>query len=580
MNSYQKQYAQEVTRACAEFFAFDTFLISGEAAFNTTEQPTPSSPPSTVKSASEALALPPCDAGDVLLDQCCEAIDTSSTIEYEPLDLSIIAEMESLNDGFLPLPPPVPLHAFPEPVAVLLTELADSLGTPYHVPTAQFMALVSALVGRSRTIRVKEGWEESGNLWIVLVAKSAMKKSPCLQKIFSPLSRLEHLAKKDYNRDFAVYKQQSKSYHAKVKGGQRNVPMPQKPRWKQTIMDDFTEEALGAVLNDNPKGVLVRKDELQSLMSSRYSGAAKGLLLTSQSNGSLTSNRVSNPDRNFAIENANVGLYGGVQPDMLQKVFHAGAKGIDKASGYLPRFLFVRAEQTQPAYFNTICVSKQSLELLEKVTSTLWLWDIEYDEDDDGREQPMIAQTSPEATSLYVNWFNVLENAAFNLFADDGARLIKMQGYTLRICLLLHCLDAAIAGTDGLATISEDTMRRAIILTKWFLEQQNQCWALLNPENTFKQATPIQRAIMKVVVENADTIAANGDAIPSGELLRQVKIKSGMNDLTVKGLANAASALQLKDCKVKDVRSRRVTEEQMKIFRACVLPSKDTKNHA
>ena len=87
------------------------------------------------------------------------------------------------------------------------------------------------------------------------------------------------------------------------------------------------------------------------------------------------------------------------------------------------------------------------------------------------------------------DWLSVPEAAKYlssndiareEFLSKDAALLSKLKGQAQRLCLLLHCLDAALAETDGINPVSEDTMHRALLLANWMKEHQKQCWHFEN----------------------------------------------------------------------------------------------------
>ena len=505
-----------------------------------------------------------------------EALPLTATKDVSHGTPQAAQEDDVSEGGFLPPPPPVPLNAFPHIISTLLQETADAFGVPLEIPVACILAYLSCLVGRSKVISVKESWKEAGNLWIALVANSGTGKTPCMQAMLDPIHKREDAAKKAYDTALIAYQQALKEYKAAQKKNDTVQCMqPQEPRWRQTIANDCTPEALGSMLCGNPKGIHWQADELVSLTDNRYVRSAKPLLLSGHASASLKTTRTGNPKRNFFIRNACIGIFGGIQTGILAKAFQGGVGGIDEESGLLPRFLFVRAVVTQPAYFTEHTLSSQSAQLLERIAAHLWQWDIEYD--GDGNEVERRIQVTDEARALYVPWYNSIASEAY--ISTYSAMLKKAQAHALRIALLLHCLDAALAGTDGMTPVTEDTMRRALLLADWFLEHQKQCWMILTPSGRTKQANPLEIAIMQAVVEHADAITANG-GITSAALLDAVKKKAGMSRVTSKLLANAATALKLECCKLNGNRARTVTQEQIEIFRTTVRSVQHVLSHA
>jgi hypothetical protein len=486
------------------------------------------------------------------------------------------------ENRILPPPPPVPLEAFPAEVRAMLEEVAEAFTVPLQIPAACLLSFLSCLVGRSRLISIKESWLEAANLWICSVANSGLGKSPCMDAFFRVITRLEYEAKRAFDDEYAAYENELMLYQVqrtayakdKAKGKSADpstLSRPDEPKQRQTTADDVTVEALGDILQGNPKGVLWLKDELSGLLFDldKYSnsgGGTKARLLSSHSLGPWKTNRTSNPARNNFISKACVSIFGGIQPGMMSKVFEAGAGGIDEESGFLPRFIFIRAIAEAPAYWSERAFSRTSRNLLEDIAGHLWAWNIEYAEG--GQEIEKIVSVSPQGKALYIGWYDAIAEEAY--LAQNSALLRKLQAHALRLCLVLHCLDAALSKTDGMTSITEDTMRRALLLADWVKIHQEQCWRFFRPEQGAKQADPIERAIMQVVVDEAARIEADGWRIKSAELHSLVENKIGMKGLLKETVAKAASNLGLGSCYMDRGRARSIQAEKISSFKKAV----------
>lgn len=219
------------------------------------------------------------------------------------------------------------------------------------------------MVGRTRCVEVKRGWKEHGNIWIVLVASSGLGKTPVMNAFFRPVEGMEirrfrewKEAIDDFNRDWMDY--------TRAKKEERGLP-PKKPRRTQYYLDDSTVEALTDALEQNPRGVMWRVDELSGLLSSfdKYSsgkeGGTRARLLFAYDCQSWKSNR-RNEERNLHIPAACVSIFGGLQPGMMGCSFD----GSDRDSGFLPRFMFIRAERERPSLWSEETLSPASHALL------------------------------------------------------------------------------------------------------------------------------------------------------------------------------------------------------------------------
>ena len=421
----------------------------------------------------------------------------------------------------LPMPPRVPLEAFPKEAQELITDAARTFLVPEQIPTTSLLALVSCLVGRSRGLRIKSDWTEYGNVWIVLVASSGVGKTPVMNAFFRHLEQLEYekyqgwkAAVEQYQREYAEYVRKSKTDGA-------TLP-PEKPRRVQYYMDDATLEALAPALMDNPKGIMWRVDEISGLLSSfdRYSpagkeGGTRARLLSSYDSGAWKISRRSS-EKDLFVPHAAVSIYGGLQPDMMRRSFD----GADRDSGFLPRFQFIRAEKEGPDDWNEAVLSRKSHELLERITRHLS--EFALGKDEQGRELPQIVLLEEGAKVLFVQWFKALALENWEL-GDTSAYAIrrKLNGQALRLCLLLHCLDAVISGNNGLSPIPADTMRRALLLADWVKLNQLQTWRLLTEEKT-RRLSPLEQAIVQVFVDEEARLAREDWTMTNEKLVGMV----------------------------------------------------------
>ncbi|MDL2317072.1 DUF3987 domain-containing protein, partial [Desulfovibrio sp. OttesenSCG-928-A18] len=504
-------------------------------------------------------------------------------MECQTPDSGSDAEAHESESRVLPPPPPVPLEAFPAPVAAMLEEAAEAFTVPLQIPATCLLGVLSCLVGGTRLISLRPSWKEPGNIWIATVAASGIGKTPCAAAFFAPVKRLEYEAFRQWQDEYASYENEVELVRKERAKAKRGDPMPARPiqpQRRQAYIDDATVEALGEVLSENPRGIMWRKDELAGLIADldKYSsgnsgGGTRSRLLSSYDGQEWKTSRTSNPTRNLYIPHAYVGIFGGIQPAMLPKVFEAGSAGVDEASGFLQRFMLIRAEREKPGYWTERYLSQDSKELLASIATALWSWDIEYDAE--SRELEKVVPVSRQAKGSFVEWFNGIAQEEF--LSHNAALLSKLKGQAQRLCLLLHCLDAALAGNDGMGIVTEDCMRRALMLANWVKEHQEQCWRFFTPEKGAKQAGPLERAIMAVVVENAARIEGDGWKIANSTNLKDGLIDLVVTKLNMPGLSNkqigkAAAGLGLPSCLVGErrLRGRLVTAEKIEMFKATV----------
>ena len=493
----------------------------------------------------------------------------------EPRQLN--SEKVAASADRLPPPPQAPLEAFPPQIAALLQEASEAFAVSPSIPVACLLALVSCLVGGSRRISLKDSWKEPGNIWIAIVADSGIGKTPCAAAFFEPVKILELKEHLRWKEEYASYENELElcnKERASKKKGSEFPDKPIMPKKRQVYVDDATVESLGEIVAENPRGVMWWRDELSGLIADmdKYSGNGKGggtrsRLLSSYGGAEWKTSRTSNPARNLYIPHAYVGIFGGIQPAMLSKVFDTGATGVDEASGFLQRFLLIRAERETPSFWTERSLSTKSIDLLDSIAKHLWDWDVEFEAD--GLVVEKIVSISNPAKKVFIDWYNEIAGEEF--LAKEGSIYSKLKGQAQRLCLLLHCLESVLDGNDGMRPVSEDTMRRALLLVDWAKENQTQCWRFFNRERSAKQATPIEKAIMQAALKEAAKIEADGWKISNEQLFKLAEKELGMSGLSHVTLGKAAAALGLPSCAVnKGDRGRIITAQKIDEFKTTV----------
>ncbi len=91
---------------------------------------------------------------------------------------------------------------------------------------------------------------------------------------------------------------------------------------------------------------------------------------------------------------------------------------------------------------------------------------------------------SPEAKALFADWYDQLDQLRVTE-THPGLQAVysKMQGYTGRLALILHCLNAAVEGHLPTHAVEASQMQAAIKLGRWFIGQVKLLYADGNTVN-------------------------------------------------------------------------------------------------
>ena len=196
-----------------------------------------------------------------------------SWTQPKPLPSGLL-KVASFDDEFLP-----------RSIAPWVLDISERMQCPPDFLGASAMVGLSAVLGRKIGIRPQRNtdWIEVPNLWGCIIARPGAMKSPAMSQAFAPLQRLEANARKanmtaaaEYAIELEAHKlrkeEASRKARAVLKEGREidgilDVAVPQELTSRRYIVIDATYEALGAILADNPNGVLAFRDELVSLLA-------------------------------------------------------------------------------------------------------------------------------------------------------------------------------------------------------------------------------------------------------------------------------------------------------------------------
>ncbi|MDL2226531.1 DUF3987 domain-containing protein [Deltaproteobacteria bacterium OttesenSCG-928-M10] len=357
-----------------------------------------------LRSAGQACGLTPNEIDATLMSAAKRGLESPRGI---PQKLALVSvkkaqkaqsEPDSSDDVHLPAPP---LDVFPPEVQALILDAAVAYKQlPLEVVIVAFLALLTACLGRSRVVQVKPGWEEAGNIYIVVVADSGVGKSHCFREMLKPVWKIDFESREKWLAEYSAYRDLMEQ-RQKDKDLALDEPAPLKPIRRQYIIEDATCEAIGGILAENPRGLLWYSDELSSIILNldRYSnsrGGTKSRLLSTYDGAPWkTSRRDSEKDQ--SATSATLSIAGTAQPKILRDLFTQQ----DALSGFLPRFIFIRAMRSQPALLSKKPFTGQ--EFINRIASHILSWEMTRDGD---LWLPVTVPLSTAAYSLYEGWHN------------------------------------------------------------------------------------------------------------------------------------------------------------------------------
>jgi hypothetical protein len=375
--------------------------------------------------------------------------------------------------------PTFPTEALPKEAGRLVTEGAAAIGCPPDaIGLAALVALGSA-IGNSRVIQPKKDWTEGPAIFAAVIAEAGEKKTAAVKQATTPARKLENKLQRDYEEKLEEHTAEMREYEvqsrdAKKEGRAADAP-PKKPTASRVRVNDTTVEALIPILKDNPRGLLLERDELVGWVKGMDQYKAGGKGNERQFWLSVWSNEPVSVDRKgqqgpVSVLRPFIGVIGSIQPDVLPELSE------NREDGMLERFLFAYPT-TRNAMWTEDEMSEGALvgyrELYQRLRG------LSMTKDDDGDPIEVTVTFSPEAKEAYIDVYNEHRR---EMSAPGFPRYLrsvwaKLEAYTLRLMLIIACCRFT---ANGVAErIETEDVLRAVSLADYFKDQARRVFGAL-----------------------------------------------------------------------------------------------------
>ncbi|MEW6637381.1 MAG: DUF3987 domain-containing protein, partial [Actinomycetota bacterium] len=332
-----------------------------------------------------------------------------------------------------------PTDAMPAACRSLISEAESALGCAPELVALPMLAVLSSAIGTSRIVEIKGGWREWASLFVAVVASPGAMKTPAAKVAKKPAFARQREFGRVYAEEKEEWKREVREWEVEKRNAQKAAePAPEEPEaptMSRCVASDTTVEALVGILEDNPRGLLVYKDELAGWVRSmdQYKGG-KGSdrqhWLSFWSGDEVVVDRKSRMGEPIIVARPFVSLFGGIQPAML------GELGGGAEDGLMDRFLFAYPAPRR-IRFTEEEVSAEAEERYAALYDNLANLTLATDEHGDPNPKPL--RLSPEARKLFAQAVDAL--GAEVLDPGFPRRLegvwAKLRGYLARISLVL-----------------------------------------------------------------------------------------------------------------------------------------------
>ncbi len=375
-----------------------------------------------------------------------------------------------------------PLDVFPDKLAAYISKCNETLSSSVDYMGCALLFLTSLIVGNSMKIEVKPGWYEYGSLWLVLVGKAGIGKTPSINNIVRPIQQMNSKEIKQYAKDYEKYE----FYENLDKKEKKNSEDIQKPIRKQFIVNDITLEALADLHEQNKNGVGVIKDELAGWIKdlNKYrQGSDLEHWLSSWSGKEINLNRKT--AKSSFVEKSFIPVMGGIQPEILNSFYTKD----NKSNGFIDRMLFSFPD-LEVTNYNKESLDPQMIEFYNSFISDFYT-DMKKNTQytDDCEIDSKIIKLSPEAQEKWIEIFNRISNTQNDDNVNEYMKsmLPKQKSYIPRFALLIHVLHEYYNGGSNYDIIGIESIDRAEQLSNYFIAMAMKIKVDTRETNSIKQ---------------------------------------------------------------------------------------------
>jgi putative DNA primase/helicase len=363
------------------------------------------------------------------------------------------------------------------PLRGWLMDIADRMQIPPDFPAAAAIVALGSIIGRACGIHPKryDDWLVVPNLWGGVVGRPSLMKSPAVTEALKPLARLEAEAREQHEAAMLSYSVNSDiqklnrgvlndSIRKALKDGKDELVQG----FKEKLLDlreeapvrrryqtqDATVEKIGELLNENPRGILVSRDELigwlRTLERDGREGDRAFYLEAWNGTRSFTYDRIGRGTLDVLA--VCISIFGTITPGPLSSYVYQATRGGKGDDGLLQRFqVFVWPDA--PAQWNNVDRFPDTKAKVQawNIFKALAEQEIPAATTEDGAEIPAL-RFSLAGQEIFDAWRDELEKRLrgnHGLHPALESHLTKYRSLMPSLALIFHLVDVASGTASG-----------------------------------------------------------------------------------------------------------------------------------
>ena len=414
-------------------------------------------------------------------------VEQCPKVGFKPIEACFSGEPQELELKLHPVPS-FPLEVFPTDIAEFLRIQSAQVSQVPDFAATILLLVVAGLIGRSIQLKMRPNgtWIEVANAWGCIVGSPSSKKSPIMRTIMNLLRPLENKAQEEYQQAFKAYK--AKQREGKENGEEFDECLPTLRRY---ITDDTTTPKLRELFAGNPRGLILRNDELKGQLDKLDKPGAEGdrsFLMNCWSGLECYSEDRMCRESQINIPPA-LTWVGCIPPTALQKYLREAMGRGSGADGFMQRFQFVCYPDTIKEF--TLSEEEIPSDLHKQIYCRL------ENLDKQSQAEFMEIVFSPEAQDRFDQWLIAHETDSrsgrhpvyWESHLGKQAKLVAVA------CIVLHSLDESIKHSPK-TEVSIGTLEKALSLQKYYEAHALRCY-----ESICGSILEDARAILRILRE-------------------------------------------------------------------------------
>jgi 5S rRNA maturation endonuclease (ribonuclease M5) len=382
-----------------------------------------------------------------------------------------------------------PTERLPRALARFVREQSQALNCDASMVAPSMLATCAGAIGTTRAIGLREDWREPAVVWAAIVSRSGTLKSPAFDAAVQPLQDAQAVAFGEHAEAMADYERELAKWESLSKKEKAQAEKPQPPLATRYVVSDCTVEALAPVLEHNPRGVLLARDELSGWVRSfdQYKGGKGSDLsqwLQLHRGGSLVRDRKTGDQRVIFVRRAAVSICGTIQPGVLENVM----TGEHWEAGLGARLLLCRPPERRKRWTER-APSRDAVEGYRATVQALLRLD--HATDAPGDAEPVVLPLTPDALTCWAEWYNRHADRQADANTDrEAAVLAKLEAYAARFALIFALIENPEATAVG-----ADAIRRGCDLAQWFADEAARLYGELYADDDVRERGELVRWI-------------------------------------------------------------------------------------